>query len=472
MFIQFFSKLIAYILFLPYVFCLSVFDVRAKLTRNSLISLFIIFSVIQLSFRSFFAITLPDHYFVKESDIGNILPSKMESIRQNEDINTSKDRIYTGIIEEEPVISKGKTLSHILGEASIGNTQIFSIANYPLISKVTLNDGYNLKLKYSCEILYNESVSGYQYLGARANLFPPRYNIKKNCILHYLRLPLQDARILEYNYKDGVGKFSLKKLNTIKSNRVVMGTISHSLYGDALRSGVPRSIIGKMLKEYGYMIDFQRDIHRNDIFSVVFEEIKTEEGELIRNGDLLFANLKLNQKEHKIYLFEKEYYNHSGESIKRTLLKTPIDGARISSPFGRRTHPILGYTREHKGIDFAAPTGTPVYSAGDGVIEFAGVKSGYGKFVTVKHNNDLKTNYAHLNNFGKIKKGQKVKQREIVGYVGSTGMATGPHLHFEMIVKNQKVNPKSSYFSTAKKLEGEKKKSFNKFQNRISSYFN
>lgn len=238
------------------------------------------------------------------------------------------------------------------------------------------------------------------------------------------------------------------------------GTIDSSLYLAAVSEGVPDEVLIDAIRAYSYTIDFQRDFQPGDYFEILYEQDFHDDGELARNGDILFARLVLSGRDYPIYRYEHgdgriDYYNRKGESMRRVLMRTPIDGARISSNFGPRHHPILGYSRMHRGTDFAAPTGTPIYAAGDGVIEFIGRNSGYGKYIRLRHNGSLKTAYAHMNGYaGGLSRGDRVRQGDVIGYVGSTGMSTGPHLHYEVLIDGAQVNPMNIDLPTGENLEG------------------
>lgn len=242
--------------------------------------------------------------------------------------------------------------------------------------------------------------------------------------------------------------------------------IETSLYGSAARANIPSSVIAEMIRVYSWNIDFQRDIRSGDKIEVLYEAFETEDGEFARYGNVLYASLSVGGRDYPIYRFEMDdgrvdYFEPDGISIRKTLMRTPVDGARISSGFGMRKHPILGYNKMHKGMDFAAPTGTPIYAAGDGVVEHAGRKGAYGNYIRVRHNSKLKTAYAHLHKIKKgVSPGARVKQGEVIGYVGTTGRSTGPHLHYEVLVHNKQVNPRSIKLPTGEQLKGNQLKRF------------
>lgn len=252
----------------------------------------------------------------------------------------------------------------------------------------------------------------------------------------------------------------------------VNASIDSSLYGSAAHAGIPASVVSEMIRIYSYQVDFQRDIQQGDKFEILYETYKTADGDFARYGDVLYANLAVNGKKLPVYRYEgpdgrADYYGEDGSSIKKTLMRTPVDGARMSSGFGMRRHPISGFSKMHKGVDFAVALGTPIYAAGDGTVEIAGRKGAYGNYVRLKHNNTMKTAYAHMHKIAKgIKPGLKVKQGQVIGYVGSTGRSTGPHLHYEVIVNNKQVNPNSVNLPMGQQLAG---RDLKRFRDHVSS---
>ena len=239
------------------------------------------------------------------------------------------------------------------------------------------------------------------------------------------------------------------------------GKIDSSLYVSAKSHSVPDSVILDLIKMYSWNVDFQRDIQQGDGFDVMYEEYATEDGDVVPGrGNIVYAKLTLSGREIPLYRYEDlagdvDYYDETGHSAKRPLMKTPIDGARISSGFGMRKHPVLGYSKMHKGMDFAASRGTPIYAAGDGVIEKLGRFGAYGNYIRIRHKSDLKTAYAHMNGYkAGLKVGSRVKQGQVIGYVGTTGRSTGPHLHYEVLVNNAQVSPNSLKLPTGKALAG------------------
>jgi len=251
------------------------------------------------------------------------------------------------------------------------------------------------------------------------------------------------------------------------------GVIETSLYVAGEADGVPPPVMAEVIRAFSYDVDFQRDIQPGDGYEIVYEQYRDEEGLPAKEGGILFATLMLSGKPLVIYGFETgdgrhDYYNGKGESVRKALLRTPIDGARITSGFGVRRHPILGFSRMHKGIDFGARTGTPIYAAGDGVVQEAGRKGGYGNYVRIRHNGSYATAYAHMSRFAKgIRTGRRVDQGQVIGYVGSTGRSTGPHLHYEVMINGRQINPMSVKLPTGRKLDGKELERFQTERARI-----
>lgn len=244
------------------------------------------------------------------------------------------------------------------------------------------------------------------------------------------------------------------------------GMIGTSLFRSGMAAGVPPDIMQQLIKIFSYDVDFQRDIQPGDSFEAAYEELRDDEGNLARTEPLLYGALTLSGKTLSLYRFadpdgSADYYTHDGASVRKALLRTPIDGARLTSGFGMRNHPILGFTRMHRGVDFGAATGTPIEAAGDGVVEFIGTNAGYGKYVRLKHTDIYGTAYGHMSRFATgLHVGSRVRQGEVIGYVGQTGIATGPHLHYEVLVKAQQVNPMSVKFPTGHQLADTELKRF------------
>lgn len=259
---------------------------------------------------------------------------------------------------------------------------------------------------------------------------------------------------------DGTFSASVEKEQLVKRTNSVTTNIETSLYGSALKAGIPQNVVGELIRLYSWSVDFQRDIRAGDKIEIFYETMENEDGSYKEFGNVIYANLGVGGRDKPIYRYKMkngdiDYFEPDGRSIRKTLMRTPIDGARLSSGFGMRKHPVLGYTKMHKGTDFAAPTGTPIYAAGDGVIESIGRNGGYGNYIRIRHNSKLKTAYAHMHKYKKgLAKGSRVKQGQVIGYVGTTGRSTGPHLHYEVHVNGVQKNPRSVNVPTGEELEG------------------
>ena len=271
-----------------------------------------------------------------------------------------------------------------------------------------------------------------------------------------------------YLKRNVIGDNFNKEIISIKLNKKIIykeNLIAQSLYKAATDKQIPANTIIDFAGIYGFQVDFQRDIRKNDKFQIMYEIFLNEKKEVIETGEILFANLNLSGQDNNLYYFDNKgsegHYDKNGKSVKKALMKTPINGARLSSPFGMRKHPIDGYNKMHRGTDFAAPMGTPIMASGDGVIKKAGWCGGGGNCVKIKHNSTYQTIYAHMSKFARgIKPGVRVKQGQIIGYVGSTGKSTGPHLHYEVIVNGKKVNSQKLKLPSGKILKGKERKLF------------
>ena len=272
--------------------------------------------------------------------------------------------------------------------------------------------------------------------------------------------------------------YQAKKVDKVLTKHIIkyLVTVKNSLYVDGIDVGIPPNIMINVIQLYSFDVDFQRDIREGDKLKILFESYYDEKGNRIMDGNILYASLDLQRKKvMDMYLNRTsrvhEYFDAKGRSIKKSLLRTPINGARISSGFGLRRHPVLGYSKMHKGIDFAAPRGTPIFAAGDGVITYYKRKGGYGKFVQIRHNSKYYTRYAHASRFVKrLRVGSRVKQGDIIAYVGTTGRSTGPHLHYEIMYNNKQVNPASIKTVSGIGLKGEQLKKFIIARDQIDKY--
>ena len=264
-----------------------------------------------------------------------------------------------------------------------------------------------------------------------------------------------------------ISKFNEEVL-VLKLNKKIIyneNVILQSLYKSATDQNIPPNTIIEFARIYGFQVDFQRDIRKGDKFQIMYEVFIDKEDKIIQTGEILFANLKLSGQDNSLYYFDKKnvqgHYNKNGKSVQKALMKTPINGARLSSSFGMRKHPIDGFNKMHRGTDFAAPKGTPIMASGNGIVKKAGWCGGGGNCVKIKHNSTYETVYAHMSKFARgIKKGVRVKQGQTIGYVGSTGKSTGPHLHYEVIVNGKRVNSQKLKLPSGKILKGKNRELF------------
>ncbi|GIX16354.1 MAG: hypothetical protein KatS3mg119_0540 [Rhodothalassiaceae bacterium] len=302
--------------------------------------------------------------------------------------------------------------------------------------------------------------------GARFKLTfrPPGGGTADAPVLEALSYRLAPDRLLAVRRADDGFEAVVRAVPAATVTGFAAGRITDSLYVDAERAGVPVPIIAEAIRALGFAVDFEREIWPGDGFEILYTTMIAEDG-LAEPGDVLFVGLTLRGRQLAYYRFAAEgrddYFDARGESIRRTLMKTPLDGARLTSRFGRRRHPILGYVTAHKGVDFGAPSGTPVYAAGDGVVERAGRYGGYGNYVRIRHNATYATAYGHLKGFARgIRPGVRVHQGQVIGYVGATGRATGPHLHYEVLVNGRQVNPLTLELPSGRVLAGAERAAF------------
>lgn len=282
-----------------------------------------------------------------------------------------------------------------------------------------------------------------------------------------LSLPVSKTTVVKLIRGNG-GAFDAQKIEAPVYKTVVKasGAINSSFYQTGMALGIPANTLNDLIKVYSYDVDFQRDIKRGNRLEALVERLETQEGDVVGYGKVLYASLKLDKRTLPVYRYADkygnvDYYNEKGESLRKALLRTPINGARITSGYGLRRHPILGYSKMHRGVDFGAVTGTPIYAAGDGVVAMAGPKGAYGNYVQIKHDGKYSTAYAHASRIAKgIRPGVKVKQGQVIAYVGSTGRSTGPHLHYEILAGGKQVNPSGVKFKTGQALAGKELAAF------------
>jgi len=338
-------------------------------------------------------------------------------------------------------VKAGETFDNILSKYSIKKKEIQNIKN-TLSKKINLN-----KLNTNQKIYFTVDQSN-------------------NSIKKFI-FQISNKERLYLTKNDQAESFNQKILITKLNKKVIYqeNIILQSLYKSAVDKKIPANTIIELARIYGFQVDFQRDIRKKDRFQIMYEAFVDENQKVIETGNILFANLILSGEDNSLYYFDKEgstgHYDKNGKSIKKALMKTPINGARLSSPFGMRKHPIDGFTKMHQGTDFAAPTGTPIMASGSGVIKKAGWCGGGGNCVVIRHNSTYQTIYAHMSKFANgIRKGVRVKQGQTIGFVGSTGKSTGPHLHYEVIINGKKVNSQKLKLPSGKILKGDERKLF------------
>jgi len=282
-----------------------------------------------------------------------------------------------------------------------------------------------------------------------------------------LIFPISRTKKIQLTRNSTSDNFKKKEIITNLSKKIVFkeGKILKSLYKTAIDLEIKPNVIIEFARIYGFQVDFQRDIRKGDNFQIMYEVFEDDEGKIFETGNVIFADLILRNQKNTLYYFDKKnsagHYDKNGKSVKKALMKTPINGARLSSSFGMRKHPIDGYNKMHRGTDFAAPLGTPIMASGNGIILKASWCGGGGNCVKIKHNSTYSTVYGHMSKFaGGIKKNVRVKQGQIIGYVGSTGKSTGPHLHYEVIKNGKKINSQKLKLPSGKILAGKDRELF------------
>jgi murein DD-endopeptidase MepM/ murein hydrolase activator NlpD len=283
----------------------------------------------------------------------------------------------------------------------------------------------------------------------------------------------QELRVTRGGDDDFVAETVARQLLRVAIN--VDGRIDNNLSAAAQDAGLPMSVLVEMIRIFSFDVDFQRELQPGDSFEVLYEALFEDDGSLAKTDGVLYASLTLSGQRLDMYNFtphsgHSDFFDSKGQSVRKTLMRTPIDGARLSSRFGMRKHPVLGYSRLHKGTDFAAPRGTPIYAAGDGVVESAGRNGAYGKYLRIRHNSTYKTAYAHMKRIAKgMRRGKRVRQGQIIGYVGSTGRSTGPHLHYEVLRGGRQVNPLKIKLPSGERLKAADLESFERHRVRIDA---
>ena len=385
------------------------------------------------------------HAVPPQTDIASLALS--ESVPQFEEPLVPTDRVVT--------IGNGDALGKIMQKEGVGGSDVHEI----ITAMKEHFDPRDLKVGQDVHMHFQPSdvEGGYQLTGMKIELNPMK--------------TVSVSKVGDSYQADMVEK---EVRRVVQAQKAV---IRNSLYGSAARAGIPKSVVSDTIKVFSQNVDFQRDVKSGDTLEVMYEMDETEDGYVAKMGDVLFAQLTVGGRKMPLYRYKMadgtvDYFGPDGQSTKKTLMKTPIDGARMSSGFGMRRHPILGYSKMHKGVDFAAPTGTPIYAAGDGKVEKAGRFSAYGNYVRIGHRNDLDTAYGHMSRIAPgIKPGVRVKQGQLIGYVGSTGRSTGPHLHYEVLVNNKQVNPRGINLPVGQALAGNDLKKFKSFVKDVNNQY-
>ena len=413
--------------------------IDTKVLRIEKFNPFIVISFL-LIFSSFFFIssTLIENKNTKNAN------SLKEIAKSNEFSNLSNyfiSKISSPYRELDYVIKNNDTVEKILKNFKVQDEDIKIIS---------------VKLK--------QKKLGNIYSGRKLNLITKKLENGSNTIIN-LVYPISNTASIEIRKfkNDFIVKENILQL--YKKEVVIKNVIKNNLYSSAVDSGVEPNIIVEFARIFGFEVDFQRDIRKGDWFEIFYEKFEDDNNKVRDTGKIIYASMFVNGEEINLYNFkynnEEEYYDIKGKSITKSLMKTPINGARLSSSFGMRKHPILGYNKMHRGTDFAAPSGTPIMASGSGTVTRARWCGGGGNCIKIKHNSTYETIYAHMKSFAKgIKEGRKVKQGQIIGYVGSTGLSTGPHLHYEVIVNGKKVNSQKLKLPSGKILKGEERKQF------------
>ena len=386
-------------------------------------------------------VTFTSYYNYNKKKIINSYADLLENVYFKKSINHFFNNLEPRFKKIEHSVNVGETFDKIMEQYSVNKFEIKQIKK-ELSKKIDIN-----KLKLNQKFHFTVDQTSY---------------LVKEFIF---QVSLTEKIYLSRNNFDD--KFNQKIVVTKLNKKIIYdeNIILESLYKSAIDEKIPVNIIIEFARIYGFQVDFQRDIRKKDGFQIMYEVFLDDKDNIIETGNILYANLKLSGENNSLYYFKSKdtegHYDKSGKSVQKALMKTPINGARLSSAFGMRKHPIDGFNKMHKGTDFAAPLGTPIMASGDGKIKKAGWCGGGGNCIVIKHNSTYQTVYAHMSKFAKgIRSGVRVKQGQTIGYVGSTGKSTGPHLHYEVIVNGKKVNSQKLKLPSGKILRNEERKLF------------
>jgi len=413
------------------------------MTNNILIKLREYTYFIWLLSLLFIAVAITYIYDQNKKNQILLLSKSLNNVYLKKTLNTLTSNLKPRYVTKIYIVQKGDTFENIIGSVNLPAQEKKKF--YKIIKKQNEIKSLKQNQKVYFKLDTKDTIKILEFkleVDKKKDLVLLRVNNKKDFI----------SKIIEKN---------LTKVIVFKE-----GSIDSSLYNTATELGIKPNTIIEFARLYGFQVDFQRDIWKGDSFQIIYEQFENEDGSLIESGDIIYSNLNIQGNDLNLYKFilgnkEIDYFDENGRSMRKTLMKTPINGARLSSPFGKRKHPILGFTKMHTGTDFAAPTGTPIMASGDGVVTRAQWCGGGGNCVKIKHNSTYQTVYAHMSKFGRgIKKGVKVRQGQIIGYVGSTGLSTGPHLHYEVIENGKKINSQKLRLPSGKTLKGEQRNRF------------
>jgi len=385
--------------------------------------------------------TFTSYYNYNKKKIFNNYSNLLDNIYFKKSFNQILDNLEPRFKKIEHKINVGETFDEILEQYFVEKSEIDQIKK-ELSKKINLNK-LNVDQKFSFTVDQTSSIV-------------------KEFIFQ-----VSNTEKIYLTRENETEKFDQKILVT-KLKKIIVydeSIILESLYKSATNQKIPAGIIIEFARIYGFQVDFQRDIRKQDSFQIMYEVFLDDKKKIIETGNILYANLKLSGEDNSLYYFDSKnsegHYDKSGKSVRKALMKTPINGARLSSSFGMRKHPIDGFNKMHRGTDFAAPMGTPIMASGNGVIKKAGWCGGGGNCVVIKHNSTYQTVYAHMSKFAKgIRKGTRVKQGQTIGFVGSTGKSTGPHLHYEVIVNGKRINSQTLKLPSGKILKGDERKIF------------
>ena len=412
---------------------LNKFKIKIKIKNKN--------EILALSFLIIITIIFTSYYNYTQKKINNNFKEVINNIYFKKTANHFLSNLEPKFKKIRHQILVGETFDSILNEYLIDKKEIQKIKT-KLSEKINLN---KLNTNQKIYLTINQS---------------------NNSIKDFIfRISNKERIILTRNEEEN--NFNREILFTKLDKKIVYqeNIILQSLYKSAIDKKIPANTIIEFARIYGFQVDFQRDIRKKDRFQIMYEIFVDENQKIIESGNILFANLILSGEDNSLYYFDKEgstgHYDKNGKSIQKALMKTPINGARLSSPFGMRKHPIDGFNKMHRGTDFAAPMGTPIMASGSGIVKKAGWCGGGGNCVVIRHNSTYQTIYAHMSKFAQgIRKGVRVKQGQTIGFVGSTGKSTGPHLHYEVIINGKKVNSQKLKLPSGKILKGDERKLF------------